>query len=346
MVQTTPYFDDFLTYYDKAKILQDECNLGGKAYYGMVGDDLMEQVTIYDTVERRYAGFSNMLQDLWLGTKNPKYFKQHYGQQRRANQYDHNHEIWTMHEWIYLFLVHRLTGSGASFESDHGYRNTILPKLAENDTVEQMVEVIKHFPLPMFTSIGNQIPAFPKPNMTQLLSGYQKPGKLYLCVYAPVLAHKLADMLQNQKELHGTKLTIRELVDYMCNYNRDAGINAFHFCFTALAADLADYYPEYVDEKSHMYYGKNAQEAMDLFGVKPKSITKAQYYDKIMEIASNRTGGAPRDLEDVMCDYIRYVENYIPDNREQTYAHLDRKAIWNSSAITNHPKGRQRHLQS
>ena len=61
----------------------------------------------------------------------------------------------------------------------------------------------------------------------------------------------------------------------------------------------------------------------------------------LMEEAQHRTGGHPKDLEDVMCDYIRYVENYIPDNREKTYGHLDRTKIWNASLITDHPKGRQ-----
>ena len=61
-----------------------------------------------------------------------------------------------------------------------------------------------------------------------------------------------------------------------------------------------------------------------------------------MEAAVRDTGGAPRDLEDVMCDYIRWVENYIPDSKQKTYEHLDRTKIWNSSSISNHPKGRQK----
>ena len=72
-ITLTPYFADFLLYYEKAKKLQNDCNLGGKPFVGHVGDDLMEQITIYDTVERQHAGFQNMLQDLWFGTKAPKY---------------------------------------------------------------------------------------------------------------------------------------------------------------------------------------------------------------------------------------------------------------------------------
>ena len=80
---------------------------------------------------------------------------------------------------------------------------------------------------------------------------------------------------------------------------------------------------------------------MDMFAEKLGRYKKDLYYDYVMEAAVRDTGGAPRDLEDVMCDYIRWVENYIPDNKQKTYEHLDRTAIWNTSSITNHPKGRQ-----
>lgn len=339
-IVSTPYFWDFLDYYKKAKVLQDECNLGGKPYIGMVGDDLMEQVTIYDTVERRYAGFSNMLQDLWLGAKNPKFFKQSVWHQAMCNAYVDQHERWDMEDWIYVFLVHRLTGSGASFERDHGYRNTILPQLHDLDGINDMAAFIRVHHAPMFTSIGNQIPAFPKPN-----EEFKTGGKRYLCTMATELARHLAGFLENMRLIFDRKATIRELVDLMCDFNRNLGVNAFHFVFTAVAADLADYYPHFVDANSHMYYGKNAKESMDLMFKKVGKITKDQFYDAVMEAAQEATGGAPRDLEDVMCDYVRYIENYIPDNREQTYAHLDRSAVWNNSSITDHPKGRQRHLE-
>ena len=133
----------------------------------------------------------------------------------------------------------------------------------------------------------------------------------------------------------GRKALIREIVDFMCKWNRERGMKAFHFQYTATVADLADYYIDLVDEASHMYYGKNAQEAMDLFATKKSRINKAQFYDVVMEEAKTNTGGFPKDLEDVMCDYI-------PDNREKTYASLDRTKIWNTSIIKNHPKGRQR----
>ena len=175
--------------------------------------------------------------------------------------------------------------------------------------------------------------------------GYKTGGQLWWGQYSVSLVEdtlSFIDSINKSKR----KASIREIVDFMCDWNREKGMKRFHFQYTAVAADLADYYPELVDESSHMYYGKNAKEAMDLFAEKPKSVNKDGFYDLVMEKAQLETGGLPKDLEDVMCDYIRYVENYIPDNKQKTYAHLDRSAIWNTSLITDHPKGRQKWMMN
>ena len=337
-LETTEYFEDFLRYYKLAEKVQNDCNLGGSPYLGSCGDDLIENITIYDTVERRHAGFQNMLQDLWLGSSAPKYYKWEEDHQSRNRSYDNLHERFSMEEWVYLFLVHRITGSGASFEADHGYRNTILPLLVEKniDHIGHMQTAIRFYPGVMYTSIGNQIPAFPKPRM-----GYKTGGKVFFGQYSVGLVRDLVKFVVDINST-GRKANIRECVDFLCEWNRSKGMKRFHFQYTALAADLADYYPDLVDESSHMYYGKNAKEAMDLFAVKEKKVTKNKFYDLVMEEAKARTGAFPKDLEDVMCDYIRYVENYIPDNKQKTYSNIDRKKIWNTSMIKNHPKGRQK----
>ena len=332
------YFEDFLQYYDKAKLVQNKCNLGGASYVGSCGDDLIERVTIYDTVERKHAGFQNMLQDLWYGSSAPKYYKWGKDHRKRNDFYNDLHERFGKKEWLYLFLTHRITGSGASFEEDHGYRNNILHMLVRPNIHHfgHMQTFIRFHEGTMYTSIGNQIPAFPKPTM-----GYKTGGKVYFGQFSIRLVDdtwKFIDKINNS----GRKANIREIVDFMCEWNRENGMKRFHFQYTAVAADLADYYPDLVDETSHMYYGKNAKEAMDLFAEKLVRVSKDQYYDLVMEEAQNKTGGHPKDLEDVMCDYIRYVENYIPDNKQKTYEHLDRKKIWNNSLITDHPKGRQK----
>ena len=346
-IRLNEYYLDFLRYYSKAKRVQAFCNLGGYPYIGSCGDDLIENVRIYDTVERQHAGFQNMLQDLWHGSRAPKYYKLCEHKKKRNDSYNEQHKFWSRREWLWIFMFHRITGSGASFEADHGYRNTVVPELANLRTCKEMAEWVKNNDgIPMFTSIGNQIPMFPSKHLWESLnkSGfeYKTPGKLWISECMTELVDDTWGFIDNIRSSDERKVNIRELVDFMCEWNRARGMKRFHFQFTATAADLADYYPDLVDQMSHMYYGKNAKESMDMFAEKLGRYKKDLYYDYVMEAAVRDTGGAPRDLEDVMCDYIRYVENYIPDSKQKTYEHLDRTKIWNSSSITDHPKGRQK----
>ena len=48
------------------------------------------------------------------------------------------HAKWDRVEWFFVFLLHRITGSGASFEADHGYRNSILPEIAELENIDEI----------------------------------------------------------------------------------------------------------------------------------------------------------------------------------------------------------------
>lgn len=335
-LEPTPYFYEFLKYYGKAKLLQDEGNLTGKPYTEIdkVNDDLMQQVTIYDTVERKHAGFSNILQDLWHGSNAPKYCKWTPDHQKRNRYYDGNQKRWSLQEWAYLFLVHRLSGSGASFEEDHGYRNTPIVEMAEEDFVDLMSMRLAHRfedGKKNFTSIGNQIPAFPK---TKSELGQ---GGFYLTYHCYELALELSAWLSI-----GDRKTLRQTADFMGNWNKERGFRNFKFCFSAVAADFADYFPNLVDPASEFYHGKNAIEALGYMFRKTKKMTNDQFLDKALEFASFAVGGYQYDVEDVCCDSIRWIENYVPLGKKGTYEHLCLDTVWNSSDILSHPKGRQK----
>lgn len=337
----TDYYLDFLQYYNRAYVLQNLVNLGNMRPHYLIDDNLMCSVSIYDTVKRRHAGFSNVLEDVWFGSDAPKYFKwdkQHKEFCRRCN---HLRATLTFKDWAYLFMVHRLTGSGASFEKDHGYRNSIIPYIVNFHTMEGMRKCIQGWNKPMFTSIGNQIPMFPKKSQWKPTKfKYETAGKYYICEELPKIITKLHYWLKTSDSPVG----IRDVVDWLCNEHEQLGFKKFHFQFTAFAADLADYMPEHVLEGSMMYYGKNAKKAMDLLVDRKESKckTKAAFYDFVMSMLVEDTGNFPKDLEDVLCDYIRYVENYIPESKEKTYEGLDRRSVFNNSMIKNHPVGRQR----
>ena len=67
-ITTTPYYEEFLRYYQMAKTQQEECNLGIiKHADSSVPDDLMKHVELYDVVERKYAGFSQIVNDVFYG---------------------------------------------------------------------------------------------------------------------------------------------------------------------------------------------------------------------------------------------------------------------------------------
>ena len=116
-------------YYPKAKWLQNNVNWGPLDYEGpeaakAIDDPLMQKIDIYDCFTRNAAGFSNVLQDLRFGSKTPKWRWQ--DKDRRELNTKNDLIKWDTKTWMYVFLSHRVTGSGASFESDHGYRNNII----------------------------------------------------------------------------------------------------------------------------------------------------------------------------------------------------------------------------
>jgi hypothetical protein len=335
-VTPTAYFDDFLSYYRKAERLQ-EMNLasltGRDVATQQVGDPLMDYVTIYDCVERRYAGFSNALQQIWFGSKDPK-------QWQADAWFDDCHQRFTELEWLWIFLVHRITGSGASFAHDHGFRNSVVGEMAlaadqAGDMKKWLLSTMKERAI--FTSIGNQIPAFPKPSWP-----YARGGELYLDVYAPRLCWDMLDWLRAEKNARRTlpPLTVAQVADRACQLQKSYGLKQFKFVLTAWAMDIAEYMPWYVDPFSHVHYGKNALESLNLMfdGFKAKQV------DEAMETIQTAIGGAtrPYSLEDVLCDYTRYLEHYIPKG----YDHLELWQLENRStaqhevrhdSYTNHP---------
>ena len=56
-MQTTKYYEEFKRYYALAEDQQGKTNLGWQDYEGSTEDDLMNNVQLYDVVERKLAGF-------------------------------------------------------------------------------------------------------------------------------------------------------------------------------------------------------------------------------------------------------------------------------------------------
>jgi len=301
-METTKYYDDFLQYFSKAKLLEE-----GKH---PVGDPLMDTVPIYDCVHRRCAGFSNVLEDVM----------------RKDKTYLLKGK--TFKEILTVFLVHRLTGSGASFEHDHGYRNSCIFEMLEacpdsSEWVDFLIENKK----PIFTSIGNQIPPFPKPE-----SPYKKGSHVYFAKYLKRLVSEFADFL----DLSG-RSDIQDAVNFCLDWHKENGLKRFVFVLTAFAMDVAEYFPEKVNPDSDVYLGKNAVEALELIFGRSFAGHKSQNIAIRRLIKATGSVNTPYDMEDVVCDYIRYVENYLPKKGYEEH----KETLLNNSLIEDHPKGRQ-----
>lgn len=323
----TIYFPEAVRYHDRAMILQQR-NIGWKfmppaqEIFSVTDDDLQDNVHIYDTIFRWSAGFSNVPQELMLQEKNPKH------KLNKKNGRLFSGPL-TSKLQMYLLLVHRVTGSGASFADDHGWRNTIIPYLVSFDNLLTMLKMIRRHDVPMFTSIGNQIPSFNKPTPPYLTG-----GKEYLCEIAPQLVEHMYIWLTRAD----LRPSIQKVVNEALRWQSSIGWRKFHFVLTAWAMDLAEYFPNLVDENSDCYHGKNAQEAIKLI-FKPMARMKSQdFFDRATRAMCNTCGTRPMDMEDVFCDYVRWLENYI---QKRGYEHVDRTKVFHHCYIK-HPAGRQR----
>jgi hypothetical protein len=321
-MKRTRYYYDFLEYYKRAEYLQQR-NLyyraGGEEEVEGCGDPLQDNVHIYNNVLRKFAGFSHVLEDI-------------HGRRPDRWKFEGQKCDVTMR---YLELIHRVTGSGASFEKDHGYRNTCVRDLHASHShwtsVANWFEehgMLDKRPT-IFTSLGNQIPPFPKP-----VSGFTSGGWLYLARYAPYLANDYYEFLLS----HSSSIQHRKAVDFCLDWHTKFGLKKFHFVLTAWVMDTQEYAPHLVDPWSITNYGKNAYECIDLMYENDTRQRQQLFYDECVSDVCSVFNAKPYDMEDVLCDAIRYWENFIPKN---DYDHIDRREVFNNSSIKDHKKGRQ-----
>lgn len=348
-IETTEYYEDFKRYYKLAEKQQRLCNLGITRHEDSeVNDSLMENVHLYDVVERKYAGFSQIVNDVFYADSelHPYYRKMRWADDLRdhtliTRERKQVIEDWSgrryhygMVDWLYIFILHRVTGSGINYsKKPSGYHNTLLFHLHQADDIAGMVEIMKHYPAPFYTSGGYQFPQFPKPT-----DGWKRGGDFYLGEYAPYLALDLYKFL-SERGKGVPKRTLRQIINFMLQWNVEHGLKQYKFQYAAIAADIADWFPEFVQRDSLFAYGSNARECISYLANPVGKMKQDDFLDEVILKGCEDLGALPYNLEDVCCDYIRYLENYCGTGGD--YDHLDLSTIWNSSPIK-HPHGRQR----
>jgi len=125
----------------------------------------------------------------------------------------------------------------------------------------------------------------------------------------------------------------------MLSWNVANGLRQYKFQYAAVVADIADWYPQYCNLDSPFYYGTNAVECISYLANNTDRLKQEAFLDKVMEKIYADTGAYPYNAEDVCCDFIRYLENYVKPGSD--YDHLDLDNLWNSSNFI-HPYGRQK----
>ena len=76
--------------------------------------------------------------------------------------------------------------------------------------------------------------------------------------------------------------------------------------------DMAEYFPQLVNQNSDVYVGSNARKCLKLILPKMKHDAALRHLCDITYDVSK-----PYDMEDVACDFIRYIENFqSPDHIE------------------------------
>lgn len=331
----TEFFNDFVEYYKKAKLLQERNCVTPKGPLSNVqdirtGDPLMDSVTIYDTVNRRHAGFSKILEDI-------------HGVRVRKDlqKLQHLNDVCSTTEFHFLHLLHRFTGSGASFQPtflpdgtrnprEHGYHNSIIPDILMMigmDGIEGVRFSIVNRTKPMVTSVGNQPPSLKNPDPTK----YRLAQQYYFDQIAESFVKDYLAFLINNKFLRNAPTGIKEAVDFACDWHSERKFKRWHFVLTAFVMDTAEYYPELVDPSSHCYYGANCVRGFDLMFTKESTDprNKAAYQELCMTELCKAVGGKPYDVEDVVCDVIRYWVEHIPKG----YDHLTPEQRRNNSTL-------------
>lgn len=331
-LKLTKYYSEFLRYAEMSKWQHHNCNLGNVPYSETpYDDDLIKSVHIYDVCERKYAGFTQLLLDMWYGYsyEHPYYSKM--DDERKEICLKFNRKRWLADEWFFIFMVHRLTGSGINYGlSRSGYHNSVLLKFSECEDYKDMIWVIRENKDPMYTSKGYQIAPFPKSQS----DNYKRGGDWFICEKLPELLNKFYNFLCNGK----TK-TFREAMSFLAEYNRTNGFRVFWFQYAAFLSDIADFYPDMIDRNSLFFYGKNAAECLSYLA-RGCSYSNEVMLDKITMKICDDIGALPYNAEDIACDFIRWVENYIDPSHD--YSHLDLNTIWSSHTIEDHPFGRQK----
>jgi hypothetical protein len=99
-------------------------------------------------------------------------------------------------------------------------------------------------------------------------------------------------------------LSIKNLTDIGNEHLLSKGFKRQNFVLTAFSMDMAEYF--FLNKEGDVYVGSNAKKCLKLITPDIKDDNKALKY--LCELTGNFS--KPYDMEDVACDFIRYIGNF------------------------------------
>ncbi len=345
MLSATPtdYAFETLEYLKRAKLMREGGATFGRASHkealaaGGYSDPLSEAIAIYDVDKRKYAGFNKALSLLIHGQGSP-FYPYAVGPLASAEiSREGAYRTMNFEALLYAFIVHRATGSGISYHTRHnGYVNALVCKFVERGfrhTLSEYMSIASDAfreGAKVCSTGGYIIPKFGG------RSRHPTPMQHYVSADAPRIAVSLARWLEGKS----TPPTYMEVIDRLNSYNRSHGLESFHFVYAAVAADIADFAPGYIDIWSLFPAGSNAKRCLKL------QFAPGTKWEDAVAWFMERTGLTGPDIEDCgACDVIRWLENYLPIREGNDYWHLDFDGIFSKPVyIHDHPYGRQKSM--
>jgi hypothetical protein len=286
-----------------------------------VNDDLMWHVPIYDMGSRKYASFCSLTEALWKKENDVK---------KNGIHFKH-HEIKEEIDWLLLFYLFRLCGSGINYKpkvdhfyGSHGFGNfwivdSILSNKFDFESWLCDLEIVEK---PFTDNKGYLLPQF---SFKELDSGHLKKF---------ILEYSVNLVLQIYEKLLKNRLEIYQVTDFGNNILKNWGFKKQNFVLTAFAADVAEYFPNLVDPKSKVYAGTNADKCINAIFPKKKGlkVKDFDYINDVLGFLSNRYNLNPIDCEDSRaCDLVRYFKEYQSDD----HIAKNGKAYKNNSILKN-----------
>lgn len=318
--------EEFKRYACMARYLQRECNLGTLPYeYAQIDDPLMKAVPIYDAVERKYAGFGQLVLDLTHDSVTTHPYANSMKSKRRAyiNRFDYFRNHSGLEDILFTFFVHRLTGSGISYgHKDNGYVNSIFNHLPETKSITEMASYIKSYKGVMYTSGGYYIAMFPK-----AIPPYNKGGNYYLAEIAPLIIDEFMDELIETTVYN--PISFKSAMELLCEINMKHNPikKNYYFQFGAFLSDIADllrgyatnYLGDFIARDSCYFVGNNASKSLHTLYPDCKGVKKQEA--ALMDLAYT-IEAKPHDTEDILCDYWRWINSYVPRGKSSIYNDL------------------------